>query len=420
METNEELTSRFEEEYSESAKEKQKDTSITARVYDFAAYVTDTNRIAKVPTGYPNIDAALNGGLSARLYVVGGETSTGKTTFVWNICENIARTGSREVLFFSLEMSAYELIARSVSRRSFDAANSQGVTADIYPLTEDEVLYSLPKVSPKRYNLYAEALEEIRTKEGQHLHIIEGSRDIDQIAAYVMRWIKEHPGEQPPLCVIDYLQILPPTPDRVYTTDVPPEEGQYTKTTDEETGIVHYHTKVTGTERKTPREQIDYNTKTLMFIKREFHTPIIVISAFNRQSSGSLETDMTALKESGSIEYSADCVMLLKYRFTDKEIAGIYDSKRTNQNNKPKEAGQFERELNIKNLLREKAKEYPRNMEILLPKNRGGQRGIDTGLQYFAAYNAYRSAPVRTPPASSADDAREAWKKHKSEENVKK
>jgi replicative DNA helicase len=57
----------------------------------------------------------LDDGLYEGLYIVGAMSSLGKTTFVTQIGDQIANNGT-DVLIFSLEMSRYELMAKSISR----------------------------------------------------------------------------------------------------------------------------------------------------------------------------------------------------------------------------------------------------------------------------------------------------------------
>lgn len=379
--------------------------------YPFTEFVTDRTRLAKIPTGFTNIDSALNGGLSSRLYIIGAETSMGKTAFTWNIVENIARTGERHVLYFSLEMAAYEMMARTVSRRTWELNGTE--EKKVQPLTEDEVLYSLTKITGERYIRYAKAAEAAKENEWKYIHVIEGRRDINSIELCVRKWINENPNEQPPVIVIDYLQLIAPTEDNVIKTQAPPETGYY-KTEIDENGITLYLQTVKGTASKTPREQTDYNTAALMFIKRDLKTPIIAISAFNRTNSGSIEPDMTALKESGTIEYSADCVMLLSYNFTKDEIASVYSSK----NEKAKKAAGFEQEANLKELFRTKAKDYPREMKVVFLKNRGGDKTRECALQYFSAYNIFRTKPGEKPQNESQNIKK--WDKYTDENGTEK
>ena len=56
----------------------------------------------RYPTGFPELDKALSGGLVAGLHCIGAISSLGKTTFVLQMAENMASTGI-PVIIFSLE-----------------------------------------------------------------------------------------------------------------------------------------------------------------------------------------------------------------------------------------------------------------------------------------------------------------------------
>ena len=66
-------------------------------------------------TGFENLDRLLDGGLYPGLYIIGAISSLGKTTFCIQMMDNIAKQG-HDVIFFSLEMAAEELIAKAISR----------------------------------------------------------------------------------------------------------------------------------------------------------------------------------------------------------------------------------------------------------------------------------------------------------------
>ena len=62
------------------------------------------------PTGFNYLDDLLDCGLFSGLYIIGAISSLGKTNFCVQIMDNIAQAG-HDVIFFSLEMAAEELIA---------------------------------------------------------------------------------------------------------------------------------------------------------------------------------------------------------------------------------------------------------------------------------------------------------------------
>ena len=77
----------------------------------------------RISTGILALDIALNGGLSNELYIMGAETSTGKSAFIMSMAQHIAMEGTN-VLYFSLEMGRSEFIARGISAISYEMSGS--------------------------------------------------------------------------------------------------------------------------------------------------------------------------------------------------------------------------------------------------------------------------------------------------------
>lgn len=67
-------------------------------------------------TGFENLDAKCHS-LYPGLYVIGAISSLGKTTFIHNIADNLAKAGDH-VLFFSLEQTRLEMTLKSIARTS--------------------------------------------------------------------------------------------------------------------------------------------------------------------------------------------------------------------------------------------------------------------------------------------------------------
>lgn len=70
--------------------------------------------VATIATGFKSIDEKIDGFRKSELVILGGRPGSGKTTLALNIAFNIARR-RKNVLFFSLEMSRFELHKRLVS-----------------------------------------------------------------------------------------------------------------------------------------------------------------------------------------------------------------------------------------------------------------------------------------------------------------
>lgn len=165
-----------------------------------------------IRTGYTALDIALGGGFGNELYIMGAETSTGKSAIASVLAQNMARAGVN-VLYYALEMGRDEFIARGASSISvehgLDNAIKYGeILNDTYdPATND--FYRRP------YSQYAGYVQEYFERYGKHLYIIEGGingRTAKSIADAAAKFKEDHPGEK--LAVfIDYLQLLAADPE---------------------------------------------------------------------------------------------------------------------------------------------------------------------------------------------------------------
>lgn len=244
----------------------------------------NNTRNCAISTGFMEIDNILGGGLYPGLYVVGAVSSLGKTSFVLNVCDNIAKNG-HDVVIFSLEMAAEELMAKSISRETFELCNRRygkgnynkaKDTRDIlagnrwqkFDETDTEVIFD----ATAKYDEYA-----------KRIMIIEGIGDIGvkELRASLEKHI-ELTGNRP-VVMVDYLQILAPYNDRA-----------------------------------TDKQNNDKAILELKKMSRDFAIPIIVISSFNRENY-TKPVNLAAYKEAGSIEYSADVAIALQYEGMDNK-----------------------------------------------------------------------------------------------------
>ena len=70
-----------------------------------------------IPTGIREFDALIDGGfIRQTLVTLGASPGAGKTVIVQQICEAIAGNRQADILYFNLEMSEEQLLARSISR----------------------------------------------------------------------------------------------------------------------------------------------------------------------------------------------------------------------------------------------------------------------------------------------------------------
>ena len=256
-------------------------------------------------TGFIELDKKING-VYPGLYVLGAISSLGKTTYIHQLADQMASKGEK-IIFFSLEQSKFELVAKGVSRQTFlinprEAKTSLAImqNTDIADITIEAV---------RNYQEIAD-----------NTIIVEGNFDmtVKTVRNYVESYIKTTGNK--PIVILDYLQILRPMNDRL-----------------------------------TEKQQVDFNVSELKRISRDNDIPIFIICSFNRENY-TTTVDFTSFKESGAIEYGADVVMGLQLKvmdeFTEKE--GL-KSKRDKIN---MAKAQMPREVNLIGLKNRNGKSY--------------------------------------------------------------
>lgn len=302
----------------------------------FNQYVSDERNNRPIPTGFPGIDERIGGGLLPRFYVIGAVPTIGKTTLVLQIADNIAKAGE-DVLLFSLEMAKEDIIARSISRHTYEICIREKLNTGLAK-TEFGVLIGSKyrNYRQEELDLLEDAQREYAEYAEEHISIYEGKRTSNDIRQIVQKYI-EVTGKTP-VVIIDYLQILPPVPDLI---------------------------------RATEKQQVDYDIDVFTAMRRELKVPVIVVSSFNRGSYTSV-ADMDSFKESGEIEYSCDTLMSLQYDIPEEDLG---------KNNTPGEVKKT-REAFIK-----ARRANPRELILTFHKNRGNQTGNNVPLLYNPMFN---------------------------------
>ncbi len=281
-----------------------------------------------IPTGFNTLDEVLGGGLYEGLYVIGAISSLGKTTFSLQVGDQIAAGQDTDVLIFSLEMARNELIAKSISRNtaviSLGRGNGTRTAKDTRGVTVGKFYRSY---TPEEKEIINTAVERYREYAG-HIYIREAMGDITapDIRSATERHITLTGCK--PVVIVDYLQILAPTDERI------PE-----------------------------KRSIDKAVVELKRMSRDLKIPVIVISSYNR-SNYNVAASMAAFKESGGIEYGADVLIGL-------QLAGVNDPG-------------FDVD-------REKDKN-PREVEAVILKNRNGRTGQTLQYKYYPAFNLFTEA----------------------------
>ncbi|KAA6230373.1 DnaB-like helicase C-terminal domain-containing protein [Chlorobium phaeovibrioides] len=307
-------------------------SNAAARLRGFLHGITESVNTPCIPTGFPKLDELLDGGLYEGLYAIGAVSSMGKTTFALQVADYMAKAG-QDVLFFSLEMSANEIIAKSISRLTFEhcggysglAKTSRGITSG-----KRHQGYSTEEM-----NLLKRAIHLYEESYAPRLYFIEGVGDIGvtQIRATVEKHITL--TGRKPVVVIDYLQALAP-----------------------------YN------ERATDKQNIDKGILELKRISRDEKIPVIAISSFNRANYHGA-AGLEAFKESGAIEYTADVVLAIQPEGVNHGSEGK------------------DKKENKKAMHDYKSKEERRG-EVVILKNRNGATNKAVTVAYKAMFNHFR------------------------------
>ena len=286
--------------------------------------IADSVDTPYIPTGFKKLDSVLDGGLYEGLYIVGAISSLGKTTIITQIADQIAKAGT-DVLIFSLEMARAEIMAKSISRHTLqsvlatggdirNAKTARGITTGKRYIDYSQTERDLLNNAIMEYSQYA-----------QNIYISEGVGDIgaEQIRETVQKHIL-YTGKTP-VVIIDYLQILAPY-----------------------------------SERATDKQNTDKAVMELKRISRDYKTPVIGISSFNRANYKEAVT-MEAFKESGAIEYSSDILIGLQLKGAGKKDFDANEAKRKD----------------------------PREIELVILKNRNGRTGDSLSFNFYPLFNYF-------------------------------
>lgn len=259
-------------------------------IQDFVNGIAEQVNTPYIPTGFNNLDMALEGGLYEGLYIVGAISSLGKTTFVLQMADQIAQQG-QDIIIFSLEMAKYELISKSISRHTFiknqangkkstNAKTNRGITVGSRYQYYSDYERELIKQSIETYAEYA-----------GNIYIHEGVGDIG--AEKIKQVVEKHiriTGNRP-IVIIDYLQIIAPVDMRA-----------------------------------SDKQNTDKAVLELKRLSRDKKIPVIGVSSFNRENYKT-KASMSAFKESGAIEYGSDVLIGLQIEGVGDKSFDIEEAK---------------------------------------------------------------------------------------------
>jgi len=231
---------------------------------DLSEYFTDkfigdlelSAKYSRRETGFKNLDDAqifLPG-----LYVLGGKPATGKTTFAWQMLNQLADKGET-CIYCSYEMSQLELFMKSAAREVYKKNPATKLTNAM-----------IRRGLWRNDSDFADVVEKLKASTAD-LKVLEVT---NASAAELIEVLNKMTPSKSATIVIDYLQIIP---------------AKDTKS--------------------TVKEKIDDAMLRFKNFQRETNSTLIILSSFNRQNyndNAQANLGFSAFKESGAIEYSAD------------------------------------------------------------------------------------------------------------------
>ena len=300
--------------------------------------IKESTTYKPIKTNIDILDKALNGGFFAKqIITLIADTSLGKTALTLQIADKIAQ--NNPVLYFSLEMSQAELIARSISRimSEWEPSDPTQLHKNIY--SQLDILQGKQFKNLEDLRFYNEAIEEYKNQVKDNLIIYEciDNNTITEIENKINNYIAKTNNK--PVIFIDYLQYIDP---------------------DIKGGI-------------TDKQASDKIIRVLKKIARSQAVNIFIISSTARGNYNQ-ETIISSAKNSGDIEYTSDIVLGLN-------LEAVKDTT-TNKSGKLSKESQE----NIKKA----SKKEIRDLYLTILKNRNGKRGIDIkNIKYKPQINKY-------------------------------
>ena len=220
-------------------------------------------------TGFRNIDE--NQFFAPGLYVIGATPAAGKTTFCWQLLEQLATNGE-SCIYCSYEMGALELFTKTAARHLFLKDRQTSLTA--------------AEIRRGGWSAELDNIINNAANSNADLQVLElQDESVDDLLKLLTPLCKD--SEKAPVVCLDYLQIIP----------------------NDKTNI---------------KAGIDDSVRKLKKFQRDTNTTFIVISSFNR-TNYSQSVAFESFKESGNIEYTADIVWglqldILNRTFNREEI----------------------------------------------------------------------------------------------------
>ena len=239
---------------------------------EFFRDIEQTARYSERKTGFENIDALQV--FMPGVYALGALPASGKTTFAWQLLNQLAEKGE-PCIYCSFEMSKAELFTKSVVRELYKK-NPQ--MSERLNLTSANIRRGAMRGSlelQEQAARFVQSATNLRVAELSNTSVTELIEGLKPLVAE---------ADRSPVICLDYLQIIPSK----------------------------------GSKASSPKEKIDEVMLRLKDFQRATNTTLLVISAFNRENYYQ-KVSFSSFKESGAIEYSADVIWGLENHGVDAE-----------------------------------------------------------------------------------------------------
>ena len=275
----------IEEPAREVDKEGYLQNSMLNHIPSFIRAINTSVHASIIPTGFAKLDAVLDGGLYEGLYIISAAGSLGKTTFVLQMADQIAagkgehaEKGGSDVIFFSLETGRSALMAKSISRITFEKAMQQSAEAKLAKTARAiSTGRRYTSYDQEEIDLINAAIETYKTYAG-HVYISEGLGDIgvEDIRKMVDKHIR-FTGRRP-VVIVDYIHRLSPYD-----------------------------------ERMNDRQNTNKAVLELKRISRDFKVPVVAVSGVDSVDGGTYAyASPGEMKELGAIEHSSDVLISMQ------------------------------------------------------------------------------------------------------------
>ena len=216
-------------------------------------------------TGFQHLNRVCNG-LGAGFHVIAAEPGAGKTTFAWQIANQIAALAKVPVIYINYEQSKAELREKTLSRLTgIDTRHfRRGKLTLEDPINKPKVLV---------------ALGQYAIEMAPHTTIVEADEKTTTLEIeMIVQGILKKAGATSCLLIVDYLQLVP------YSGSL-------------------------GKSALNTMDKVTLSVSELRRIARKLNVSVLAISSENR--AGYKKRNLGVFKETGNIEYGADTASVL-------------------------------------------------------------------------------------------------------------